>query len=90
MMLPTRPGVTSTGSTIKETAAMTDRLSEATTEVMQGQGQSPGVVLRKAPKFKEIEGAVGVFQSLGASKAITIVADDHRRRTVSIRGIFKA
>jgi MFS transporter, YNFM family, putative membrane transport protein len=46
MMLPTCPGVASTGSTIRETAAMTDSLSEATTEIMQGQGQSPGVVLR--------------------------------------------
>ena len=46
MMLPARPGGASTDSTIRETTAMTDRLSEATTEVMQGHGHSPGVLLR--------------------------------------------
>jgi hypothetical protein len=45
--------------------------------------------LRKAPKFKEIEGAVGVFQFLGVSKAIRIVADlrvEHDLRLVVQHG----
>jgi Major Facilitator Superfamily len=45
-MLPTRPGVTTPNSAITGADAMTDRLAEVTTEVMQGLGQSPGAVLR--------------------------------------------